>query len=97
MVEQSAADFNSLTKTIDGWIYTSPSGRKYDLAELKVPNSLFSYDVAVLMDYDADDVEDYEFKFVNYFFGITTMSDSELIEVCRGYVEQYEEKFKNRA
>lgn len=82
-----------LVKSRDGWVYIAQSGKRYEIAELKVPNSATTYDIAVLMDYDDEKVGAGDTNFINYFFGINDISDSDLIEICREYVERYEKNF----
>lgn len=81
-----------LVKSRDGWVYIAQSGKRYEIAELRVPNSNATYDIAVLMDYDEDRVGACDTEFINCFFGINGIEDSELIEICRDYVARYEKK-----
>lgn len=82
---------DKLTRSEHFISYISESGRHYEVTEWKVPNSARTYDIGAVL-YDDGTADPGCFKVLDYFYGITTMDDAELLEWCRKIVGKYEKE-----
>lgn len=79
-----------IVKRTGAWYYYDAHGTEYEIAELNVPNGTATYDIGALIRMHPD-VGD-GMTVYDWFAGVGSMSDMELIESCRYALKSYREK-----